>query len=272
MLLLPHVAMLHAGFVALAAPRRSLSCTSRSDRVTCCKRDDTRQNSEVLPQSFFSDLDYSSGTVPWDLIGRPQPPVRNAAKDGCFGVGTAVLDCGCGAGDNANWLASRGFHVLGFDLSTNAIATARRRSAEEENSKAIVEAGGSIEFVVASAVDLTAAQRVQERARELGGFKVALDSALLHCLDDAAQRAYLNGLQLLMRPGGRLFVGCFSDRNPDPWENPRRLSEGMLRELFKEEQGWQGERVAHANHSAHHSAHTERAHHSARAALSPHDH
>mmetsp|Transcript_70278 Transcript_70278/g.139358 ORF Transcript_70278/g.139358 Transcript_70278/m.139358 type:complete len:103 (-) Transcript_70278:149-457(-) len=41
-----------------------------------------------------------------------------------------------------------------------------------------------------------------------------------------------------MRQGGQLFVGCFSDANPDPWTNPRRLSEQQIRTLFCEERGW----------------------------------
>ena len=57
-------------------------------------------------------------------------------------------------------------------------------------------------------------------------------------LDDEPQRAYLDGLHALLRPGGTLFVGCFSDANPDPWLNPRRLSEAQLRALLSEARGW----------------------------------
>ena len=49
---------------------------------------------------------------------------------------------------------------------------------------------------------------------------MVLDSALLHCLDDEAQRAYLDGVRPLLRPGGKLLVGCFSDANPEPWSRP----------------------------------------------------
>ena len=38
--------------------------------------------------------------------------------------------------------------------------------------------------------------------------------------------------------GGKLFVGCFSDANPDPWSNPRRVSEAELRALLSEDRGW----------------------------------
>ena len=66
---------------------------------------------------------------------------------------------------------------------------------------------------------------MQARAKELGGFAVVLDSALLHCLDDEAQRSYLDGVRPLVRPGGKLLVGCFSDANPEPWSRP---GEGYL--------------------------------------------
>ena len=92
-------------------------------------------------------------------------------------------------------------------------------------------AGGSARFEVASCADLFDSP-VYALAEEIGGFPVALDSALLHCLDDKMQRRYVAELARVVRTGGRLYVGCFSDANPDPWSNPRRLSEAHLRALF----------------------------------------
>ena len=204
-------------------------------------------SNEVLPQSYFKDIDYKENVIQWDLCGEPQPAVRLAALQGMFGsIGssagkrkTTILDCGCGAGDNAIFLASLGFDCLGFDLNPTAVEVARERSAANEASAAAKAAGGATEFIQASATDLGAAARVQERARELGGgFEVALDSALLHCLDDDAQRTYVEGLRALAKPGASLFVGCFSDGNPDPWTNPRRMSEAELRALIAPQRGW----------------------------------
>ena len=198
----------------------------RGHRTIACATAQEAAATEVPPQSVFAALDYDQDFVPWD-IGEAQPPVRKAARDGAFGsAGTTVLDCGCGAGDNANWLAARGHDVLGFDLSPSAIATAREVSGYTDVRAAIAEHGGAVEFTQASAVDLGAAGRVQARAKELGGFAVVLDSALLHCLDDEAQRTYLGGLRPLVRPGGKLLLGCFSDANPEPWSRPgpRRMS------------------------------------------------
>lgn len=189
---------------------------------------------EVLPRSFFQLLDYSVDTVQWDLRGQPQPAVRAAARSGQFGApGTAILDCGSGAGDNAKMLSDLGYDVMGFDVSASAISTAQERCECSESTQ------GTVEFVQASATDLGTAARVQARARDLGGFEVALDSALIHCLDDDDQRAYLAGVRQLVRPGGSLFVGCFSDANLDPWQNPRRMSEAQLRALLAPRHGWQ---------------------------------
>ena len=165
-------------------------------------------NGEGLPPSYFESLKYDDDDtlVPWDLLGVPQPCVRNAVENGDFGPrGTAILDVGCGAGDNANYLAKKGYDVLGFDLSENALAAARKRAAKPETAAAMDAAAGSVEYVRASATSLGSAERVQERARQLGGFEVALDSALLHCLDDAPQRVYLDGLRELLRPGAALL-------------------------------------------------------------------
>ena len=76
---------------------------------------------------------------------------------------------------------------------------------------------GAVEFVQASATNLDAAERVKERAHELGGFKVALDSALLHCLDDDAQRDYIKGVRELVRQGGSL---CTYHASPTPIPTP----------------------------------------------------
>ena len=89
-------------------PSRSVR---RAHRVRACVHAQEAATTEVPLQSVFAALDYDKEFVPWD-IGEAQPPVRKAARDGAFGsAGTTVLDCGCGAGDNANWLAARGTYV-----------------------------------------------------------------------------------------------------------------------------------------------------------------
>lgn len=191
------------------------------------------EDSEVLPPDYFRHVEYEN-FVPWDLRGHPQPAVRRAFIDR---QGRAnILDVGCGAGDNANWLAGRGHKVVGIDINAGAIRTAveRRDSAFKV---AIQHTGGSADFYVASALSLDSSV-VFERARSVQGFEVALDSGLLHCLSDADQQQYVAQLASVVRIGGCAYVGCFSDENPSPWLNPRRLSKARLAEIFNLSEGW----------------------------------
>jgi len=123
-----------------------------------------------------------------------------------------------------------GHEVLGFDFCPSAIEEARARSATVFG-EAIARGGGNASFVEASCLDLEASPVAAAAARRRG-FPLALDSALAHCLDDAAQRRYVAELARVVRVGGRVYLGCFSDANPDPWQNPRRLSEAHIRKLF----------------------------------------
>src|SRR5262249_26782222 len=71
------------------------------------------------------DASYHDGPAPWD-IGRPQPAiVRLASKGGFAG---AVLDAGCGTGENALHIASLGLSVLGVDVAETALAIAKQKA------------------------------------------------------------------------------------------------------------------------------------------------
>src|ERR671938_121911 len=70
------------------------------------------------------DASYHDGPAPWD-IGRPQPAVVRLGSAG--GFAGAVLDAGCGTGENALHVASLGLSVLGVDVAETALAIARAR-------------------------------------------------------------------------------------------------------------------------------------------------
>ncbi len=60
------------------------------------------------------DASYREGPAPWDT-GRPQPAVVRLTAEAAFAG--AVLDAGCGTGDNALHIASSGLSVLGVDVA-----------------------------------------------------------------------------------------------------------------------------------------------------------
>jgi hypothetical protein len=120
----------------------------RAHRVCACVNAQDAATTEVPPQSVFAALDYNEDFVPWD-IGEAQPPVRKAARGGAFGgAGTTILDCGCGAGDNANWLAARGTYVsialaISGSTATRAASHPPDMAGQHGPANSLAEAGRS---------------------------------------------------------------------------------------------------------------------------------
>lgn len=93
-------------------------------------------------------------------------------------------------------------------------------------------------FHVASCTNIVLPEDDADNDVEL--FDVSIDSGLLHCLSNDDAQAYVVELAKWVKPNtGKAFVGCFSKANPDPWQNPRRLDEAYLRNLFSLENGWE---------------------------------
>jgi SAM-dependent methyltransferase len=149
---------------------------------------------------------------PWD-IGRPQPALVEAVEAG--EVRGDVLDAGCGTGELALWLASRGHHVLGIDIVPAALEQARAKAAERG-------LDAHAEFALADALDLATLGRA---------FDTVLDCGLFHTFDDAERARYVDALGHVIQPGGVAIVLCFSDAEP-LGDGPRRVSEDEIRAAF----------------------------------------
>jgi cyclopropane fatty-acyl-phospholipid synthase-like methyltransferase len=158
-----------------------------------------------------------AGKAPWD-IGKPQAPFVAAADQ----VTSPVLDAGCGTGDTALFFAARGHRVTGIDFLDEPIRRARAKAAER---------GLAVEFLVKDALTLGD-----------GGerFASVIDSGLFHVFSDDHRRRYVEGLTRVVKPGGRLFLMCFSDEEPGT-EGPRRVSRQELYDAFAD--GWEVESV-----------------------------
>ena len=168
---------------------------------------------------FFDNAYRDGGTPTWD-VGRPQGALVRLATSGLI-VGT-VLDAGCGTGENALYLAAQGHPALGVDFAAAAIERAAAKAADR---------GLPVEFLVADALDLAVLGRT---------FDTVLDVGLFHTFMDAERPRYAASLGAALRPGGRAFLLCWSDRNPFG-RGPRRVSPQEIRTTFRD--GWRVEAV-----------------------------
>jgi SAM-dependent methyltransferase len=161
------------------------------------------------------DASYHDGPAPWD-IDRPQPAVVRRAAEG--GFAGAVLDAGCGTGENALHLASLGLSVLGVDVAETALAVARAKA---------VDRGIEVEFAVADAFHL---ERLGRR------FGSVLDCGLFHTCDTDERARYVASLASVTEHEGTLHLLCFSDEGPDTGPHP--VSRAELEAAFHAGSGW----------------------------------
>ncbi len=161
------------------------------------------------------DASYHPGPAPWD-IGHPQPAIVRVASEG--GFAGAVLDAGCGTGENALHVASLGLSVLGVDVAETALAMARAKADDR---------GIELEFAAADAFDL---ERLGRR------FDAVLDCGLFHTFDGDERPRYVASLGSVTGPGGTLYVLCFSDDGPETGPHP--VSQEDLTRAFDPGHGW----------------------------------
>lgn len=162
----------------------------------------------AVPPGGFDAL--YSGQPPWD-IGRPQAAFAELAEAGL--IEGPVLDAGCGTGEHTLMCAARGLAATGVDLAPTALRAAEDKARER---------------------GLAARFRRQD-ARDLAGlgetFATVLDCGLFHVFGGDDRAAYVASLHSVLRPGGRYFMLCFSDRQPGTM-GPHRLTEAELRAAF----------------------------------------
>ena len=161
------------------------------------------------------DASYLDGPPPWD-IGRPQPAVERLASKG--GFAGAVLDAGCGTGENALYVASLGLPVLGVDVAETALAIARQKARDR---------GIEVEFTAADALHLERLGRT---------FETVLDCGLFHAFDGDERRAYVESLAAVTESDGTLYLLCFSDEGPGTGPHP--VNQEDLGAAFNGGTGW----------------------------------
>ncbi len=138
---------------------------------------------------LFFEFQYRFSRPPWDSGVTPPEVVAFVKTNPQRG---RALDLGCGTGTNSIFLAQHGYHVVGVDFSSKAIATARQKA---------TRAGLTIDFHVA---DVTRLDFLTEP------FDFVLDIGCLHAIDPEGRARYATHLARLTRPGGVFMLYAFS--------------------------------------------------------------
>jgi SAM-dependent methyltransferase len=161
---------------------------------------------------FFEEAYHRS--PPWD-IGRPQREFVQLEESGK--ITGDVLDAGCGTGENALFLASRGHVVWGVDSAPTAVDIARKKATDR---------GLAVTFLVGDALNLDRIGRT---------FDTIIDSGLFHALSDLERPCFVRNLSGVLKPGGTYFMLAFSDLEPGGY-GPRRITKEEIRKTFAD--GW----------------------------------
>ena len=153
------------------------------------------------------------GTPPWD-IGHPQSVFEALIKNGEIKPGRA-LDIGCGRGDNAIMLAINGCDVTGIDIVEDATNDAKAKA---------IKHNVKVNFVVGNILQM-------DRLFTEAEFDIVIDSGLFHVMTDDERPVFVWQIHRVLKPGGKYFMLCFSDKEPGDY-GPRRISKAEIEHTF----------------------------------------
>lgn len=154
------------------------------------------------------DERYATGDAPWD-VGETDEHLASFVEAGRLDGGRA-LEVGCGTGTNALWLAGRGFHVVGVDVSGLAIERARAKVSS-----------GKVKVV---ACEFHCLDFLNDEA-PTGPFDFVFDRGCFHVFDEAAERArFVERVAGLLGPDGLWLSLIGSTEGAERVEGPPRRS------------------------------------------------
>jgi 2-polyprenyl-3-methyl-5-hydroxy-6-metoxy-1,4-benzoquinol methylase len=136
--------------------------------------------------------------IPWHS-GQPDRYLVQLVNRGKIPKGR-VLDMCSGDGTNSIYLASRGFEVHGVDISGTAVKIARERC-QKRNLACAYEVGDVVNLSFSEPFDFV------------------FDRGCFHHVPRGEKPGYVATLKRLLRPGGKFFLLCFSDKNPPSEKN-----------------------------------------------------
>jgi 2-polyprenyl-3-methyl-5-hydroxy-6-metoxy-1,4-benzoquinol methylase len=171
------------------------------------------QPQKMSPRDFYEKI-YSE-RVPakheW-VAGTASPELVNLVWQQILQPEMKVLEVGSGVGTEAVFLAMRGMHVTGVDLSETAVKL---------GNKLAEFYGVNVNFVQGDATNLPFDKE----------FDVVCDQGVFHHLTDGERDTYARSIHKVLKPNGLYVLRCFSDKIPGG-PQPRRISSKEMLDTF----------------------------------------
>ncbi len=133
--------------------------------------------------------------IPWNIETPPNALVELIESGKVKPCKT--IDFGCGAGNYALYLSSKGFDVTGVDISNSAIEIAKKNSKKKGIKGNFIAANILGDFDV-----------VKET------FDFAYDWEMLHHIFPEKRKHYVENVHRILNPKGKYLSVCFSEKDP----------------------------------------------------------
>jgi SAM-dependent methyltransferase len=164
--------------------------------------DDTGATSyQPIYEGFYARAGQNFSAIPWaalaphpslvDWLGAQHPPV----------AGARALVVACGLGDDAEYVAGRGYRTAAFDFSPTAIARCRGRFPET-----------AVEYRIADVEALP--------DEWVGAFDLVVEIRTLQSIPREFRSAAADSIAGSTAPGGRVFVHGFGAADGEEFDSP----------------------------------------------------
>ncbi len=159
---------------------------------------------------------YEREKLPWST-GLPHPVVVSLTKNEAITPGT-LLEPGAGNGENALFLAARGFDVTAVDISSAAISKIRE-NAEKMNI--------SIHTIVGDFMD--------DVELPYSKYDYVFERSFLQTLPSSLRKKYIHSVASYLNPSGMYLAIVRGPRHPKPDSQPYAFSAREIQELLSSE-------------------------------------